>query len=88
MRGPGVIGKYPLLQVGGWRDDEQDRSGNVRPGKECQGAFVYQSMSEPNDSFEGQLLFVPGSLVEPTGPPFPVTVARFPLVRGSDEWAF
>lgn len=88
VRGPGVIGKFPLLREGGWRDDEQDRAGHVRRGTECHGAFVYQSMSEPKDSFEGEILFVPGSLAEPTGNCFAVTVARFPLARGSDDWAF
>jgi uncharacterized protein affecting Mg2+/Co2+ transport len=88
VRGSGVIGKFPLLREGGWRDDEQDPSGHVQPGNECQGVFAYQSMSEPRDSFEGEILFVPGSLAEPTGQPFPVTVPRFPLARGSDDWAF
>jgi hypothetical protein len=35
-------------------------------------------------SFGGELSFVPGSLAEPTGEEFNVTVARFPLSDGSE----
>lgn len=45
-------------------------------------------MNQPKDSFEGEILFVPGSLAEPTGNAFAVMVARIPLARGGDDWAF
>jgi len=35
-------------------------------------------------SFGGELSFVPGSLAEPSGEEFSVTVARFPLSDGSE----
>eukprot|EP00967_Tisochrysis_lutea_P046066 scaffold55906_cov27-Tisochrysis_lutea.AAC.3 len=72
----------------GWRDDEINRSGHVEEGAHCTGTFVYQSRCEPRDSFEGELIFVPGSLNAPTGAPFEVTVAQFSLARSEDEWAF
>lgn len=45
VNGTGVIGKYPVLREGGYRDDMQGRSEKVRPGQECEGEFVYQSCS-------------------------------------------
>jgi len=84
VRGDGVVGKYPLLKEGGWRDDQQKGPrgvDDVEPGRECDGIFVYQSMSGPSGTFEGELFFVPGSLHEPEGDEFAVTVAPFPLAR-------
>ncbi len=44
--GAGVVGRYPLLREGGWRDDMDSMgSGEVRKGTERSGVFVYQSMS-------------------------------------------
>ena len=75
------MGLYPLLRVGGWRDDTS-RSGAsafaVAAGAEMDGEFVYQSQSgrQPGGagSFEGELFFVPGSLKRPTGDEFAVRV--------------
>jgi F-box protein 3 len=89
VNGAGVVGRYPLLFEGGWREDRQtDASGTVRPGHECDGTFIYQSMSGrgPTCSFEGELEFVPGSLRKPAGEPFRVTVGRFPLECRADEF--
>ena len=46
------------------------------------GAFVYQSQTgpkEPGGSFGGELTLVPGTIKEPTGPPFDVPVLPFSL---------
>ena len=85
--GEGVIGKNPLLQRNGYVD--------LGVAYECRGQFVegefrYQSLSGPvagtglaegsgQASVSGTLLFAPGSMENPTGPPFHVTVGRFPL---------
>ena len=84
VRGDGVIGKYPLLKVGGYRDDEQNRFGTVGAGRQCSGTFVYQSCSgrargTGPGSFGGELSFVPGSIKQPTGAPFDVIVPPFSL---------
>ncbi|XP_028757198.1 F-box protein SKIP16 [Neltuma alba] len=63
VNGEAVIGEFPLLYPG---DKE----------------FVYQSctpLPTPSGSIEGSFTFVPGSLANPEGSPFEVTVARFPL---------
>ena len=89
--GDGVIGKYPLLREGGFRDDEQDRSGNVRAARDwTEGTFMYQSQSGggPTVSFEGSLRFVPGSLAEPGGAEFAVHVGRFPLLTPGDDFIY
>ena len=87
VHGDGVVGCYPLLRDGGYRDDRQSQySSAVRRGEECEGTFIYQSMSGRGGmrSFGGELSFAPGSLAEPTGAEFNVTVARFPLTDGSE----
>merc|ERR1719416_228534 len=76
VRGEGVIGKYPLLSEGGYRDDEQGRRGIVT-GEHCNDVFVYQSCSGrlgngEGGSFGGELIFVPGSLDDPKGDGFEV----------------
>lgn len=92
VRGRGVIGKFPLLKQGGYRDDSQNRRGVVEAGEHCEGAFVYQSCSGRLGAwdtsgacirgwFGGELIFVPGNLDNPTGQPFDVRVERFPLAR-------
>ena len=44
--GAGVVGRFPLFREGGWREDRQtDAYGQLRIGDECDGLFVYQSMS-------------------------------------------
>jgi hypothetical protein len=54
------------------------------------GIFIYQSMSGrgPTCAFEGEITMVPGSIQKPTGEPFQVAVARFPLEAGADEFLF
>ena len=87
VHGDGVVGCYPLLRDGGYRDDRQSQySSAVRRGEECEGTFIYQSMSGRGGmrSFGGELSFAPGSLAQPTGAEFNVTVARFPLTDGSE----
>ena len=84
VRGNGVIGKYPLLREGGWRDDSQDMYGRVRQSFQRDGTFVYQSCSgranrASGGSFRGELIFIPGSIENPKGPDFEVIVERFPL---------
>ena len=73
--GASVIGKFPLLRDGGWRDDSQDRYGDVGRGQEMTGCFAYQSCSGCSGSFGGQLRFTPGSIESPTGADFDMTVA-------------
>ena len=77
--GAGVIGKFPLLRDGGWRDDSQDRYGDVGRGQEMTGCFVYQSCTGGAGSFGGRLRFTPGSIEAPAGADFDVTVATFAL---------
>ena len=70
--GEGVIGMYPLLREGGYTE------GGVQ--HDC--VFQYQSCTGgamTHGSFAGHLLFVPGSLDSPTGPPFSVEVKPFGL---------
>eukprot|EP00669_Euglena_mutabilis_P004471 TRINITY_DN15801_c0_g1_i1.p1 TRINITY_DN15801_c0_g1~~TRINITY_DN15801_c0_g1_i1.p1 ORF type:complete len:346 (+),score=126.72 TRINITY_DN15801_c0_g1_i1:318-1355(+) len=82
VHGEGVIGKFPVLRLGGFRDDEQ---GEVGP--EVEGSFVYQSCTGPlrrippgTGQFGGTLDFVAGTLEEPLdNAPFAVTVAPFPI---------
>jgi uncharacterized protein affecting Mg2+/Co2+ transport len=91
--GEGVVGKFPVLTHGGYRDDEQSGSLDGQPfanavpaGPQRPGSFVYQSFSGPMDAaeggrFGGEILFVPGTVSTPTGEPFVVTVAPFALAR-------
>ena len=85
-----------MLEAVERRDDSQSaRAGHtgvspkdVHPGEWCEGTFVYQSMSNPAATFEGEMQFVPGSLREPAGEMFAVRVAPFPLARRDDEFVF
>lgn len=63
VRGPGVIGQYPLLKTG---------------GKPFVYASC-SPLSVPNGSIGGDFTFVTGSLTRPEGPQFSVKVAEFPL---------
>ena len=58
----------------------------VDPGEDRSGTFVYQSQTQAGSlaAFSGHIEFVPGSLREPTGAPFNVAVARFPLTLNPD----
>ena len=43
VHGDGVVGCYPLLRDGGYRDDRQSQhSSAVGEGEECDGNFIYQ----------------------------------------------
>ena len=46
VHGDGVVGRYPLLREGGWREDEQRARyfspTTVAPGEEMEGTFIYQ----------------------------------------------
>jgi F-box protein 3 len=79
--GDGVVGMYPLLREGSHRTDSGDSSSSVAAGRDVQdGTFVYQSLTDNSaTSFGGYMLFVPGSLANPTGRPFEVHLAPFPL---------
>jgi len=87
--GDGVIGKQPLFFL------ENGKSGFVDLGVGGDGrrysdeVFVYQSQSGPVEgttrqdtgsaSVTGTFSFVPGSIDDPTGPMFHVTVGKFPF---------
>ena len=82
VRGEGVVGRFPVLRDGGFRDDQQSYDGALGEGEWVGGAFVYQSQTgpkEPGGSFGGELTLVPGTIKEPTGPPFDVPVLPFSL---------
>eukprot|EP00995_Heteronema_vittatum_P001899 NODE_126_length_1856_cov_354.967903_g86_i0.p1 GENE.NODE_126_length_1856_cov_354.967903_g86_i0~~NODE_126_length_1856_cov_354.967903_g86_i0.p1 ORF type:complete len:489 (-),score=125.71 NODE_126_length_1856_cov_354.967903_g86_i0:389-1804(-) len=81
VEGHGVIGKFPVLRPGGYRDDEQGTQ-----GPECEGTFVYQSCSGPmagvppgKGYFGGSLQMIPGTIEEPLGDPFDIVVEEFPI---------
>lgn len=63
VRGPGVIGQYPLL----------------KPGDRAFVYASYTSSSASKGSIQGNFTFVPGSLTRPEGAQFLVKVAEFPL---------
>lgn len=89
VNGPGVVGRFPLFREGGWREDKQtDASGRLQRGEQCDGLFVYQSMSGRGTiaSFEGEIVMVPGSIDRPTGEEFRIAVARFPIVCQPTEF--
>lgn len=73
--GRGVIGMYPILYEGGYTES----------GDEGNGFFVYQSCSGPTEgSFGGHITFIPGTLHNPTGSPFDVSLAPFRLTTMPD----
>ena len=95
VRGSGVVGNYPLLREGGWRNDRQDQRCHmhegvppeaVQEGGEEEGTFVYQSQAQPANlcAFAAELEFVPGTLHAPAGPPFNALVSPFPLTAADD----
>eukprot|EP00550_Attheya_septentrionalis_P010369 CAMPEP_0198281886 /NCGR_PEP_ID=MMETSP1449-20131203/1763_1 /TAXON_ID=420275 /ORGANISM="Attheya septentrionalis, Strain CCMP2084" /LENGTH=539 /DNA_ID=CAMNT_0043977879 /DNA_START=118 /DNA_END=1737 /DNA_ORIENTATION=+ len=80
VRGEGVVGLYPLLSEGGFRNDEGHRASSLVRGTMHLGTFVYQSLTNGRQgTMEGELRFIPGSIAEPTGPPFDVIVNPFPF---------
>ena len=90
VNGDGVIGLYPLLTEGGFRDDKISWNGSsITEGDSVSGLFRYQSCTQPpkQGHFAGYISFVPGSLTQPEGDPFRVTVAPFALDKYS-KFAF
>ena len=79
--GDGVIGLYPLLREGSHRVDSGPSATSVLVGNDVpDGSFQYQSCTDSSTTrFAGFMLFVPGSLSNPAGPPFEVHVAPFLL---------
>jgi uncharacterized protein affecting Mg2+/Co2+ transport len=80
--GQGVIGMYPLLRDGGFSHE-----GNHT--RFIEGTFHYQSCTGPmgtTGSFGGHLDFVPGTLLQPTGPLFAVEMAPFLLDSRQNYW--
>ena len=79
--GDGLVGFYPLLREGSHRADSGGSSTSVMAGQGVpSGSFVYESCtSDSETSFGGYMLFVPGSLAEPTGPAFQVHLDSFPM---------
>lgn len=86
LDGDGARTMYPLLREGSYRVDSGQSATQVEPGDDQLGVFSY--VSKANDNCEGQMrgyfTFVPGSLAEPTGVPFDVEVAPFPLNRNPE----
>jgi hypothetical protein len=80
VSGEGVVGLYPLLREGGYRDDSQNRQGAIERGGEKTGIFQYQSCASIiSGTFQGQIGFVPGSLDKPTGDDFFVDLGKLTL---------
>jgi uncharacterized protein affecting Mg2+/Co2+ transport len=84
--GDGAIGMYPLLREGSYREDSGQSATQVETGNDELGFFSYESMVEDNceGHMRGFFTFVPGSLAKPTGDPFDVEVAPFPLDRNPE----
>jgi len=81
VNGDGVVGRFPLLFEGGYRDDNMQIERQMTAGKEERGTFIYQSCAGlQQGSFEGKIRFVPGSVLVPTGTCFYIDVGQFPLL--------
>lgn len=84
--GAGVVGCFPRLEPGGYRDDRQAHN---RPllvlGAAHRGQFAYQSLLGPQfdgnegGTFGGTIDFVPGEIRDPTGPSFHVDIPDIDL---------
>ena len=84
VRGEGVIGMYPLLFEGGFRNYTTGEDHEMEEGEDTDGLFSYQSCTQAEShqhsgSIQGALQFRPGSRTEPSGELFDVQVAPFPL---------
>jgi F-box protein 3 len=91
--GEAVIGKQPLFFMEDNGESGYVDLGHApaADGSRHMGIFYYQSQSGPvrgttiedtrAASVQGTFSFVPGSIEEPKGPEFRVTVASFPLLR-------
>ena len=89
VEGEGVIGKQPLF----FRENHKSGFVDLGPAGDDErnpdSVFTYASQSGPvagtspedtkGASVEGTFSFVPGSIDNPTGPTFHVTVGKFPL---------
>eukprot|EP00554_Chaetoceros_debilis_P010604 CAMPEP_0194108258 /NCGR_PEP_ID=MMETSP0150-20130528/8006_1 /TAXON_ID=122233 /ORGANISM="Chaetoceros debilis, Strain MM31A-1" /LENGTH=510 /DNA_ID=CAMNT_0038796923 /DNA_START=68 /DNA_END=1600 /DNA_ORIENTATION=- len=85
VSGEGVIGCFPVLYEGGYRDDQTNHMGDVEEGARESGTFVYQSCARMKSGhFEGRIKFYPGSINDPSGEPFYVDVGRFDLNMDPD----
>mmetsp|Transcript_88684 Transcript_88684/g.246278 ORF Transcript_88684/g.246278 Transcript_88684/m.246278 type:complete len:553 (+) Transcript_88684:94-1752(+) len=85
VRGEGVVGFYPVLDDGGWllnRESDPNQQ-YFRQHGFVEGPFRYQSCSGRSRSmrgfFSGDLTFIPGTIRQPTGPPFQARLERFRL---------
>lgn len=85
VAGEGVVGFMPILADGGWRlNRESDPHGcYAGPVRLVPGPFRYQSFSGRTvgmtGRFGGYLQFVPGTIKNPTGPPFRARLEPFVL---------
>lgn len=87
--GEGVIGKQPLFFMNGGKSGYVDLGPAGIGSTYTDTAFVYQSQSGPVmettqvdtklASVQGTFSFIPGSIAEPRGALFHVTVEKFPL---------
>mmetsp|Transcript_22141 Transcript_22141/g.46372 ORF Transcript_22141/g.46372 Transcript_22141/m.46372 type:complete len:563 (-) Transcript_22141:243-1931(-) len=94
VRGEGVVGEYPLLHEGGYKNYfcphgpmelARAPSPELYSHGEGEGCFAYQSCTDIlTISIEGFLQFVPGSICEPQGNVFDVRVAPFHMDRNPD----
>jgi len=85
VSGEGVIGLYPLLFEGGYRNDQQNMFGSIENGEEKTEIFQYQSCANIQEgTFQGKIEFVPGSLGEPTSDAFFVDLAEVALKQQPD----
>ena len=92
VRGEGVIGMYPLLFEGGYRNYTTGEGHELEEGENTDGQFSYQSCTQAESHqhsgyIEGFLHFRPGSISEPRGDLFDVRVNPFSLnpVGSSDN---
>lgn len=82
VQGAGVIGRLPLFAEGKFRDDtnllDDDENIDVEQGHYYEGDFIYESLTDDqSEEFSGKFLMIPGSLENPTGDEFYVTIAPF-----------
>jgi len=93
VRGEGVIGMYPLLFEGGFRNYTTGEDHELEEGENTDGQFSYQSCTQaesPNHSgsIQGALQFRPGSRTEPSGDLFDVRVDPFPLNPSANSYMY
>ena len=81
VNGDGVVGRFPMLFEGGYRDDSMQTERRVTAGKLERGTFIYQSCAGvQKGSFDGRIRFVSGSIDAPAGTSFYVDVGQFLLL--------